>query len=154
MKLSRLPKLSGTQRGNKRVGRGHGSGKGKTAGRGTKGQNARGKVRLSFEGGQLALIKRLPFQRGKSRFKPLSTKPMAVNVKVLNLFEKGETVSLETLIAKGIVIERDARLYGVKVLGDGDLNISLTVSVPVSANARKKIEAAGGVVSASSGDKQ
>ena len=81
MKLESLPKI--TQKRRKRLGRGFGSGKGKTAGRGTKGQKAREKVKFGFEGGQLPLTKRLPLRRGKGRNKPLKPAPLIVNLKYL-----------------------------------------------------------------------
>lgn len=135
-----------TTKRKRRLGRGHGSGRGKTAGRGTKGQKARGSIPAFFEGGALTIIKRLPMRRGKGRHKRLTKKPIAMNVKVLNLFPKGTTVDEEALIKKRIVDESDARAYGVKILGDGELLIPLTVKVPVSKGAKRKIEKAGGAV--------
>ena len=144
MKLNNLPKT--TTKSKKRVGRGYGSGRGKTSGRGTKGQKARGKVRLGFEGGQLPLIKRLPLQRGKGKFKSFKKKPLVVNVKILNLLPKKETVDLKTLIKYRIVKEDEAKKFGVKILGDGELRTPLTVELPCSKGAIKKIEEAGGKV--------
>ena len=89
MKLDQLPKI--TTKKKKRLGRGYGSGKGgHTVGRGAKGQKARGKVKLGFEGGQLPLIKRLPLKRGKGKFKSFKKKPLVVNVRFLNLLPKKE----------------------------------------------------------------
>ncbi len=130
----------------KRVGQGHGSGKVKTSGRGTKGQHARNKVPSYFEGGALPLTKRLPYLRGKGRNKSFSKKPIVVNVKYLNDFPKNQTVDLESLIKFKIVKSDDATKYGVKILGDGDLKQSLKVAVPVSKAAAKKIEKAGGQI--------
>lgn len=144
MNLNKLPALK--KREKKRLGQGHGSGRGKTAGRGTKGQNARGKRPLSFEGGALPLIKRLPFRRGKGRNKVFKKKPLIVNVVALNLLPKNTTVDIKTLIAKHIVDEHDAKMYGVKILGDGKLTVPLIVMLPVSKGAAKKIEQAGGKV--------
>jgi len=144
MKLSNLAAV--TQRNKKRLGQGHGSGRGKTAGRGTKGQKARGKVALTFEGGALPLIKRLPFRRGKGRNKVFKKRPIVINVRVLNLLKKGSVVDLETLIKNHIVDEKDARYYGVKILGDGKLDIPLTVKLGVSKGAKTKIEKAGGKI--------
>lgn len=144
MKLDNLPKT--TKRSKKRLGQGHGSGRGKTAGRGTKGQKARGKIPISFEGGALPLIKRLPFRRGKGRNKVFRKKPIIINVRVLNLLKKGSIVDTQTLIKNHIVREDDANIYGVKILGDGDLSVPLTVKLPVSKGAAKKIEKAGGKV--------
>lgn len=131
-------------RSKKRLGRGHGSGKVKTSGRGTKGQRARGKIRLGFEGGQLPLIKRLPLLRGKDRNKSLSKKAFPISVDKLNKLPEGSTVTLESL-AKYHMIDTAARR--VKILGGKALTIKLTVSVPCSASARKAIEKAGGSVS-------
>lgn len=144
MELSKLSKT--TTKSKKRVGRGYGSGRGKTAGRGTKGQKARGKVKLGFEGGQLPLIKRLPLQRGKGKFKSFKTKPLVVNVKLLNLLPKDEVVDLKTLVKYKILKEDEAKKFGVKILGDGELKKPLVVKLPCSKGAIKKIEKAGGKV--------
>lgn len=144
MNLSNLSKI--TENRKRRLGQGHGSGRGKTAGRGTKGQKARGKIPLRFEGGALALIKRLPFRRGKGENKIFKKKPIVINIKVLNLFKKGETVSIKSLSSYNIVNEREAKIYGVKILGDGDLKTPLVIELPVSKGALKKIEKAGGKV--------
>lgn len=144
MQLHSLPKTVKTEK--KRLGLGHGSGRGKTAGRGTKGQNARGKVPLSFEGGALPLIKRLPFRRGKGKNKVFKKRPISINVSVLNLLPKDTVVTLESLVQYHIVDRVDAKAYGVKILGDGQLSIPLTVSLPISKSATKKIEKAGGKI--------
>src|SRR3546814_440646 len=103
----------------KRLGQGHGSGRGKTGGRGTKGQKARGKVSLTFEGGALPLIKRLPFRRGKGRNKVFKKGPVVVNVRALNLLKKGSVINLEALINNHIVDESDAKRYGTKKIRRG-----------------------------------
>ena len=144
MKLSSLTKI--TEKKHKRLGQGHGSGRGKTAGRGTKGQNAKGSRPLSFEGGALTLIKRLPFMRGKGKNKSFNNKPIVVNVKVLNLLKKGTVVDIKSLIENKIVDADYAKKNGVKILGDGKLAVSLVVKLPVSKGAAKKIEKAGGRV--------
>lgn len=145
MQLNKLPKT--TKKRKKRLGRGYGSGKGgHTVGRGAKGQKARGKVSLGFEGGQLPLIKRLPLQRGKGKFKPFRKKPLVINVKFLNLLPKGETVDLNTLVKYKIVKENEAVKFGVKILGDGDLKKPLIVKLPCSKGAIEKIKKAGGKV--------
>ncbi len=144
MNLSNLEKI--TKRKKKRVGQGHGSGRGKTSGRGTKGQLARGKMPLIFEGGALPLIKRLPFRRGKGRNRVFAKKPIIINVQALNLLPKDSTVDIASLISRHIVDEKDAKIYGVKILGDGKLHTPLTVKLPVSKGARAKIEKAGGKV--------
>lgn len=144
IELNKLPQI--TEGGKKRLGRGKGSGRGKTAGRGTKGQKARGKIALGFEGGQLPLIKRLPLRRGKGRNKSLGVDPVVINVKYLNLFSKDSEVTLATLIKAKIVKEDEAKIFGVKILGDGELKIPLKVNLPCSGGARKKIEKAGGEI--------
>ena len=144
MALNKLKKIK--KSGKKRLGQGHGSGRGKTAGRGTKGQKAKGKISLSFEGGALPLIKRLPFRRGKGKNKVFKKKPLVVNIKVLNLLKKDSIVDIETLIKNRIVDEKDAKMYGVKILGEGDLKIPLTIKLPISKGAGSKIKKAGGKV--------
>ena len=143
MDLSNLSPAQGSrQSDNFRRGRGHGSGNGKTAGKGHKGQKARsGATRPGFEGGQMPLYRRLP----KRGFKNRNTKDIiAINVDVLNRFEDGAEVTLESLLAAGAV----SRLGdGVKILGNGELTKKLTVKVTaVSEGAKAKIEAAGGTV--------
>jgi len=146
MKLDKLTKI--TAKSKKRVGRGRGSGRGgHTVGRGQKGQKSRSRVPLVFEGTKIkkSLLKRLPLLRGKGKLKPQRAKPVVVNLKYLNLLSKGDTVDIETLVQHGIV-GREAKVSGVKILGEGEINISLNVKVPVSGGARKKIEKAGGKV--------
>ena len=124
-----------------RKGRGAGSGNGKTAGRGHKGQNARsgGGVRLVFEGGQLPLYRKLPKRGFHNRF---AKEYAIVNVGRLNSFEDGETVNLDKLMAAGIVRKP---LDGLKILGNGELTKKLTVEAAIfSATAKEKIEAVGG----------
>ncbi len=142
MKLHKLPAI--VDRSKKRVGRGHGSGKVKTAGRGTKGQKARGSVRPGFEGGQLSLIKRLPFLRGKMRNRSQKAKAFAVPIFKLHALPDGTTVTLEVLqeyhiISKGISM--------VKILGGGSLSNKLNVTLSCSKSAKRAIEKAGGKVS-------
>lgn len=146
MKINQLPKIKSKSK--KRIGRGYGSGKGgHTATRGQKGQKTRSDIGLLFEGTKMrkSLIRRLPMQRGKYRFKTFKKKPFIINVKYLNIFENGEEVNLETLIKKRLVDE-SAKERGVKILGDGNLEKSLLVSLPVSKGAKKKIEKAGGKI--------
>lgn len=132
------------QRGKKRLGRGHGSGKVKTSGRGTKGQNARGRVRIGFEGGQLPLIKRLPLLRGKGRNASQSGKAYPMNVGALNALPAGTTVTLETLRKYHMI---DIAHPRVKILGSGKVSVKLIVAVPCSKSAQAAIEKAGGVFS-------
>lgn len=145
MDLNTLVKI--TDKKKRRLGRGHGSGRVKTAGRGTKGQNARSTRALYFEGGAVSLIKRLPFRRGKGRNKVFKKKPVIINVKALNEFKKGSVVDLDSLIKNHIVDESDAKIYGVKILGDGELKVALKVQLPFSKGAKEKIEKIGGTVS-------
>ncbi|MCL4418848.1 50S ribosomal protein L15 [Patescibacteria group bacterium] len=144
MELNKIEKT--TERGKRRLGLGSGSGRGKTAGRGTKGQKARGKISLSFEGGALTLIKRLPFRRGKGKHKVFKKKPLIVNVKALNLLKKDTVVDINTLIKQHIVDEKDANIYGVKILGEGEVSIPLTIKLPISERAALKVKKAGGNV--------
>lgn len=144
MNLNTLVKT--TDKKKKRLGLGHGSGRGKTGGRGTKGQKARGKLPLSFEGGAVSLIKRLPFRRGKGRNKVFKKKPLVINVKALNILSHGSVVNKDSLIKSHLVDANDAYVYGIKILGEGEIKIPLKVELPVSKNAKKKIEKAGGTV--------
>lgn len=144
LSIHTLPKL--TNKASKRLGRGHGSGRGKTSGRGTKGQKARGTIPLHFEGGALPLIKRLPFRRGKGRNKVFKKKPIIINIKYLNIFPKNSVVDIENLIKHKVVDADEARTFGIKILGEGELSIPLTVKLSVSSGAQRKIEKAGGTV--------
>ena len=143
MKLHELSPAPGSVKEAFRKGRGAGSGNGKTAGKGHKGQNARsgGGVRLGFEGGQLPLYRKLPKRGFKNRF---ATEYAIVNVAALNVFEDGDTVTLDKLMAAGII---NKPLDGLKILGNGEITKKLTVEATVfSATAKEKIEAAGGAV--------
>ncbi len=141
MELSNLRPAEGSKHGDKfRRGRGHGSGNGKTAGKGHKGQKARsGAPRPGFEGGQMPLYRRIP----KRGFHNRNTRIIVgINLSSLEAFEDGATVSVETLIEKGIVKNPKD---GVKILGNGELTKKLTVQANAfSASAKEKIEALGG----------
>lgn len=142
----KLPKT--IERRSKRLGRGYGSGKGgHTVGRGQKGQKARGKVGILFEGYKVrkSLIKRLPLRRGKGRFEA-KDKPIIVDLELLNLFPAGSTIDLNILIKQNLVDEKDAKIYGVKILGNGKLEKKLTVNLPTSNSVAKAIEKLGGKV--------
>ena len=147
MQIHDLKPAPGSKHSRKRVGRGPGSGQGKTAGRGMNGQKScsGGGKRAGFEGGQTPLARRLPKLPGFKNFNRVEYK--AVNVGRLNeKFESGDVVNGETLCEKGIIKRADTL---VKILGDGELDKSLTVQVDkVSASAASKIEAAGGKVEA------
>ena len=141
MKLSHLPAI--VKRPKKRLGRGHGSGKVKTSGRGTKGQKARDSMPLGFEGGQLALIKRLPLLRGKGKNDSRKEKAFAISLAALTSLPAGTTVTLATLKKYHMI---DAGVTRVKILGTATLTHKLTVSVACSQSARQAIEKAGGSV--------
>ena len=141
MKLHELSPAPGSVRDVKRIGRGHGSGNGKTAGKGHKGQKARAGrgIRAGFEGGQMPLHRRVP-KRGFNNI--FATPYTAINVAALNRFEDGATVTVETLLEAGVI---KAAPNGVKILGNGKLEKKLTVQVAaISESAKAKIEAAGG----------
>ena len=143
MDLSNLQPAAGSKHSdNFRRGRGHGSGNGKTAGKGHKGQKARsGLPRVGFEGGQMPLYRRLP-KRGFTNRN--SKEIIAINVDVLNRFEDGAEVTVESLLASSAISKAGD---GVKILGNGELTKKLTVKVnAVSETAKEKIEAAGGTV--------
>ena len=142
MKLHELSPAEGSVKAGFRKGRGAGSGNGKTAGKGHKGQNARsgGGVRPGFEGGQLPLYRKLP-KRGFNNYR-FAKKYAVINVNALNKFDDGEVVDCATLLSKGII---DTAFDGVKVLGEGEITKKLTVKAAVfSASAKEKIEAVGG----------
>ncbi|MDH7486678.1 MAG: 50S ribosomal protein L15 [Anaerolineae bacterium] len=144
MKLHDLRPAQGAKKKRKRVGRGIAAGQGKTAGRGTKGQNARsgGGVRPYFEGGQLPFVRRFPHQRGFVNI--WRVEHAAVNLYRLKGFQAGSEVSPETLAAAGILKSPE---QAVAILGQGEIDRPLTVKAHrVSASARAKIEAAGGSV--------
>ncbi len=141
MNLSQLPSL--VRRPKKRLGRGHGSGKVKTSGRGTKGQKARRSIPSGFEGGQSPLIKRLPYLRGKGRNQSRKPKAFPVAVGKLNILPKGTIVTLETLKKYRMIGEY---VSVVKFLGGGELTVTLTVKLPCSSSAKEVIIKAGGSV--------
>ena len=142
MKLHKLSPAEGSVKEGFRKGRGAGSGTGKTAGKGHKGQNARsgGGVRPGFEGGQLPLYRKLP-KRGFNNYR-FGKQYTIVNVDELNRFEEGAVVDADALLAAGVVSKV---LDGIKVLGEGEVSKKITVKAAVfSAAAKEKIEAVGG----------
>ncbi len=141
MKLHHLKPAAGSKKRKIRVGRGEGGRRGKTAGRGTKGQKARSKVRPGFEGGQMPLQRRMPKLKG---FKNRNKEYFAlINVGRLNDFDAGSTITPDDLRLRGLIKKRGR----VKVLGEGDLDRSLTVHAHAfSLGAVEKIKAAGGSV--------
>ena len=141
MKLHELSPAEGSTRPKYRKGRGTGSGNGKTAGRGHKGQNARagGGVRPGFEGGQIPLYRKLPKRGFTNRF---AKKYAIVNVAQLENFDKDSVIDIQTLLENGIIKNQ---FDGLKVLGNGEITKALTVKAAIfSASAKEKIEAAGG----------
>lgn len=142
IKIHDLRPAPGAHKAKTRVGRGEGGKRGKTAGRGTKGQKARYQVKAGFEGGQLPLHMRLPKLRGFRN--PFRTEYQVVNLnRLAELFPEGGDVTVDALVAKGAVRKNEL----VKVLGDGEINVKLNVSVDkASKSAVEKIEAAGGSV--------
>ena len=140
--LHQLKPAAGSRRKRKRIGRGDGSNRGSYSGRGSKGQLQHGKVPHLFEGGQLRLVKKLPFMRGfTNNFRVEFT---AVNVGSLDAFDSGANVGLEELVAARLVRRSDDY---VKLLGDGEIDKAIHVTVHASsASARAKVEAAGGSV--------
>ena len=141
MNLHNLHPAEGSTHVGKRKGRGHGTGNGKTAGRGHKGQGARsgGGVRVGFEGGQMPLSRRVP----KRGFNNIFAKPLEIiNLSALNAFEDGAVVNAEALLEKGILNKCE---YGFKVLGNGKVTKKVTVEASAfSKSAKEAIEAAGG----------
>ncbi len=141
MKLHELSPAEGSVKSRYRKGRGPGSGNGKTAGRGHKGQNARsgGGVRPGFEGGQLPIYRRLPKRGFNNHF---AKEYAIINVGKLNQFEDGSVINVNTLLECGAI---NKALDGLKVLGNGEITKKLTVEATIfSATAKEKIEAAGG----------
>lgn len=143
MKLNELKPSPGSKKNRKRIGRGQGSGHGGTSGKGHKGQNSRsgGGVRPGFEGGQMPLHRRLP-KRGF--FNKFSTQVAEVNLRDLGRFETGSVVDAQALAEAGLI---KGSFDAIKLLGQGDISVALTIKVDrVSAGAVAKVEAAGGTV--------
>ena len=141
MYINDLSPVAGSTHVDKRKGRGHATGNGKTAGRGHKGQKARsgGGTRIGFEGGQMPLARRIP----KRGFNNIFAKPLeAINVSALDKFDNGAVVDAQALLDAGVLSKC---VYGVKILGNGEITKQLTVKASAfSESAKAKIEAAGG----------
>lgn len=143
MRLNELAPAPGARKNRKRVGRGVGSGWGKTSGRGSKGQNSRtgGGVRPGYEGGQMPIHRRLPKRGFKNIFKKIYA---IVNVRDLETFESGTVVDEAALVRAGLI---KGKYDGIKLLGHGEISTPLTVKIHgISSSARTKIESAGGTV--------
>lgn len=136
--------LKTKERFKKRLGRGLGSGKGKTGGRGTKGQKARGKIPVGFIGGALPLYKKLPLKKGKGNHK-VSLKPMALNLGQLKDLKSKSVVDITTLLEAKIINKNNVK-NGIKILGRGELKNPLIFKIPVSKPALKIIKDLGGEV--------
>ncbi len=151
MELNEILKIKGTP--TKRVGRGESSGKGKTSGKGNKGQKARGrgKVRLGFEGGQLPLIKRLPFRRGVGNH--LAKKTLTITLDQLSVFDSGDVVDPKSLIKKGL-LKKSARPDFIRVVAKGEIDKPLTIKVSYTKTAKIAIEKAKGNVEAIKEEKE
>jgi large subunit ribosomal protein L15 len=144
MKLNNLNKV--ITKSSKRLGRGLGSGKGKTGGRGQKGQKARGKVPAGFSGGGLPLFKKLPLLRGWGNRK-ITAKPVVINLGQIGSVMKTGVVNIESLVENGLVKKHDLLDREIKVLGDGEFTSKLIFQgLKVSKQAQQKIEQAGGQV--------
>lgn len=141
MRLHELVKIQ--KKSSKRLGRGVGSGFGKTAGRGTKGQKARGRIPVGFSG-DLAFYKKLPRKKGMGNSK-ISVKSKLIKLSSLNVFKNKTIVDITELLQAKIISQKD-KLRGVKILSTGEITQALTIKLPVSKIARQKIEKAGGKV--------
>jgi large subunit ribosomal protein L15 len=145
MKLSNLPKIKAKSK--KRLGRGYGSGKGgHTSGRGQKGQKSRSKIPIWFEGGQLPLIRRTPFIKGKGRFKSIKPQPITVNLTRLNQFKANSLVDLKSAIKTLKLHPKRVEKHGLKIIASGKLDKPLKVNLPHSKGAEKAIKAQKGEI--------
>lgn len=144
MNLHNLNKIS--TRSAKRVGRGLGSGKGKTSGRGMKGQKARGKIPAANVGAGLIYFKKLPYRRGWGNNK-VTAKPILVQIAALNVFKAGDSVNVNSLIEAKLVSGKTAAQKGVKIVSGGQLSVkNITIEIPVTRPVRELVEGAGGKV--------
>lgn len=141
MRLHELVKIQ--KRPKKRIGRGLGSGKGKTGGRGTKGQKARGKIPVGFSG-DLAFYKKLPRRKGMGN-SAVSVKPRLITLSELSVFKSKTVVDITQLLSAKIITDKDSK-RGVKILATGEINKALIIKLPASKSARQKIESRGGKI--------
>lgn len=147
MDLTNLIKL--TSKSKKRIGRGHGSGRGgHTSTRGSKGQNARTSVSLIFEGTKLkkSFVKRLPLIRGKMKLQSYHLKTLILNFSDLQEFKENDRIDRDFLVKKGLITKKMKKNVPIKILSDGQISIPLTIALPCSKKAAEKIEHAGGKV--------
>lgn len=145
MKLNQLPSV--TSKPKKRLGQGYGSGKGgHTVGKGQKGQKTRGVLPHWFEGGQLPQIRRFPFIKGKNRFDSVNQPTIVVGVGRLAKLKPNSRVDVKALIEHQIVSQKDLKTKKVKIVGNGSINVPLTLALPATKSAADKIVAAGGQV--------
>ena len=135
------------EKSKKRLGQGHGSGRVKTSGRGTKGQNARSKRPLQFEGGALPLTKRLPFLRGKDRNKSLKLKPLSINLSMISNLPQNTEITIDSLVKHNLIAKGNEK-RGVKLLAVGEITNAYVVKIPTSKTARVKIEKVDGKIDA------
>ena len=143
--LNQLPAVKSKSK--RRLGRGYGSQKGgHTSSRGQKGQKSRNKLPIWFEGGQLPLIRRTPFIKGKSRFNSLKPKPITISLDELNSFEANSTVDLKSLSTTLKLSFQQLHNQGAKILATGQIKKALVVKIPTSKTAAKAIQKAGGRV--------
>ncbi len=142
MNLNSLIKIKKISK--KRLGRGLGSEKGKTSGRGTKGQKARGKIPVGFTGGGLPTFKKLPLRRGLGN-PGVSPKLRVLSLSKLNIFKSNSVIDIEQLLKMNLISPKDAK-KGVKILADGKLEVALTIKLPVSKKAQAEVEKKGGKV--------
>jgi len=145
MKLNSLPKT--TTKSHKRLGQGYGSGKGgHTSSRGQKGQRTRGVIPVWFEGGQLPQIRRFPFVKGKRRFDSLNLPTLTVSLTQLSKLKPNTIVDLKALVDHKLVSPKDILKNRIKVVGNGSIEIPVTLTLPASKSAESKIVAAGGQI--------
>ena len=143
--LNQLPPVKSKSK--RRLGRGYGSQKGgHTSSRGQKGQKSRNKLPIWFEGGQLPLIRRTPFIKGKSRFNSLKPKPVTITLDELNMFKTNSTVDLKSISTTLKLSSQQLLNQGAKILASGQIKKALIVKVPASKTAAKAIQKAGGRV--------
>ena len=135
------------EKSKKRLGQGHGSGRVKTSGRGTKRQNVRSKRPLQFEGGALPLTKRLPFLRGKDRNKSLKLKPLSINLSMISNLPQNTEITIDSLVKHNLIAKGNEK-RGVKLLAVGEITNAYVVKIPTSKTARVKIEKVGGKIDA------